>query len=283
MKKIKGVALILALVATTGCQGFPIRSAVQDRSTTESPDMSSYFVQRLEDGRRHLSAQRPAAAVTAFRQASYHPDYAGEAYNGMAIAYDRMGRYDLAERFFVQAVEANPLDDRFARNAARFEATILARQEAASAVELAAADVAEHGQDAPEQVVQAVQFPKVEPASGDEGRLQRVSTREVMIASREDWTTRIASAESERPAVLHIGSRQGLGEARADVVPEYPVRIDLAAVPVVAGDIVDGEWRALSGSRFSDARGAARVSVSGTVRRHVRPEYPITIRLDPPG
>jgi hypothetical protein len=282
-KMLTGPALILALMATSGCQSFPFNFGLRDPAPAAQPDMSSYFAQRIEDGRRHLAANRPAAAINAFRQASYHPDQAGAAYNGMAIAYDRMGRHDLAERFFAQALQADPDDARFARNAARFEATMLARRGADEAVELAAAP-SPASDDAPAEVafVQAAAALDAQAAPAPEGRMQRVSAQEVRIASRDDWTTRVASHDSARPAVLHIGPRPDDAPVLADAAPEYPVRIALASVPVVRGEIVAGNFVPHAASRFADAQGSVRVRVSGALRSPDRPAYPVTVRLNPP-
>lgn len=281
MTKIKGAALMLALLATAGCQSFPFNFAGNDQPAAATPDLSSYFAQRLHDGRRHLSAQRPGAAITAFRQASYHQDYAGEAYNGMAIAYDQIGRYDLAERFFAQAMQAAPEDERFARNSARFEATMLARREAASGVELAAAANALPEPESDSNFTRIAQALDAEVGTPAQGRLQRLSTGEVLIADRQDWTSRVVAAVDERPAVLHIGNRREGNAVMAEGAPEYPVRMALASVPVVR-DESNGDGRgAQPPSRYVGPRGTTRVTVSGPVRRRVRSDYPVTVALDP--
>lgn len=120
MRKIANIAGIVLVAATLGgCQSvFGSNSASVDPSTI---DMGDYFESRLAMGKLHLEANRPTRAITAFRQASYDPRYAGEAFNGMAIAYDRIDRPDLAQRYFARAVAAAPKDERFARNLARLE------------------------------------------------------------------------------------------------------------------------------------------------------------------
>lgn len=283
MKKSLWLILPLALITTTGCQGFAGRLGLQERAAPEAPDMTSYFAQLIEDGRRHLEAQRPTAAITSFRQASYHANYAGEAFNGMAIAYDRIGRYDLAERFFAQAVESAPEDARFARNAARFEAIMFARQSTAAGAQLAA----EGGQASPtpvseENFASAAIALDTELAPVPEGRMQRVSSREVVIASRDDWPTRLVAGENARPAVYHVGNSETGDRILSAAGPEYPIRIELASTPAVQGDIVDGEWSPRSGSRFVDRQGSASIRVSGLIQPPTRPSYPVTVTLDPP-
>jgi len=246
-------------------------------------DMSSYFAQRLNDGRRHLSAERPAAALTAFRQASYHPDFAGDAYNGMAIAYDRMGRYDLAERFFAQAMEAAPEDHRFARNAARFETSMLARRATSSPVELASVDTDSTETELAEVLPQIAEALDAEVGPAPAERMQRVSSREVSIASRDDWTTRLESNAAARPAVLHIGDTAlaQLGPHLEE--PQYPVRISLASVPVSRAASPAQVAPQAPGSRFAEDDGSVRVRVSGTLIPPQRAAYPVTLTFDPPG
>ncbi|MDJ0641782.1 MAG: hypothetical protein QNJ15_03105 [Erythrobacter sp.] len=101
-------------------------SAAQERGTL---DMTAYFERRLADGKRHLSAGRLSKAATAYRQAAGNETTAAAAFNGLAITYDRLGRTDLAERYFKHAVAfAEPDDFRYARNLARFEGKQLRRK-----------------------------------------------------------------------------------------------------------------------------------------------------------
>lgn len=284
MNTIKGISLIALAVATAGCQAFPIFG---DRSPDArvAPDMSSYFEQRLADGRRHLEAQRPGAALTAFRQASYHPHYAGDALNGMAISYDRLGRYDLAQRFFAQAVTAAPEDARFARNAARFDAAMLARNSAAEQTLLAQNESAEVTAPTESQLASAARAVDAELAPMPQGRMQRVSASQVHIAPREDWGARMADAGTVRPAVMHVGRAPAPVRELAANAEGYVQRVDLAAVRVVEGKMVDGRWVPSEGSRFIGPDGGVRIRVSGagTHRPQNRQPHPIAVRIDNPG
>ncbi|WP_052761976.1 tetratricopeptide repeat protein [Aurantiacibacter luteus] len=292
MKTTQALLGAISLVALSGCQGMPWQSAHSEARAPSTPDMSSYFAQRIHDGRRHLAAYRLAAAIEAFRQASYNPDFAGEAFNGMAVAYDRLGRYDLAERYFRQAVAAAPQDARFARNAARFDTAQLARAGAAAAVQpqLAAAPApagASLGDDI--RLEQLAREVGAELGAGFEAggaqRMQRVSTREVAISSRDDWTARVNVAAQERPAVVHVGPLPrtlGIEEpvsmaATRDQAPVRVATVDGARRPApVAAPVA-------AGSRFASQRGRVSVRVSGTLRSPERAAYPVTVRLRTPG
>lgn len=282
MTKVKITALCIPLIALAGCQSFPFHFGAQDRATATTPDMTSYFAQRLHDGKRHLEAYRLAAAIDAFRQSSYHPDYAGEAFNGMAIAYDRLGRYDLAESYFNRAVEAAPEDPRFARNASRFETRMLARRGATPdpvldqsqpQVELAEADL---------QMERIAEVVEAELGAAPTPRMQRVSAREVTLASRDDWSARVATEGPSRPAVVHVG-RATIDSQRlaaAGPSPRYPVYFALTDIPNRRTPTEIAQRP--QGSPFSTGDGEVRVRVSGKLRPQDRPVYPISFRLDPP-
>ncbi|HEX2793964.1 MAG TPA: tetratricopeptide repeat protein [Croceicoccus sp.] len=141
MSKIATLAgLVLAATSLSGCQAFG--GSREASLSAQDLDMSEYFERRLATGRAELKAGRPTQAVVAFRQASYDPRYAGEAYNGMAIAYAQIGREDLAASLFARAVAAAPEDERFARNLARLEGRgVMPALPDAAPVEMAVSDL----------------------------------------------------------------------------------------------------------------------------------------------
>lgn len=69
-----------------------------------------------EAGRLALSEGRPAEAIEAFQRALSLGEPSANALNGLGVAYARIGRKDLAVRYFEQAMAAEPLDSRFAAN-----------------------------------------------------------------------------------------------------------------------------------------------------------------------
>ena len=125
MRKMSSMlALAVSSLALGGCQSLFGNASFAERAPAVEPSslaMSDYFAARLEAGREHLAAKRPTQAVTAFRQASYDPAFAGRAYNGMGVAYAQLGRQDLALRYFTMAVAADPSEERFGRNLARLQ------------------------------------------------------------------------------------------------------------------------------------------------------------------
>jgi Flp pilus assembly protein TadD len=223
MKKTTiAVALATSCIMLAGCQQmgsmFAARPASAERA---SVDMSSYFAERLEAGRRELMQHRPSRAVVAFRQASYDPASAAEAYNGMAVAYAQIGREDLARGYFMAALQADPSDERYVRNLARLDRG--------------------HAADSQAQALAAAPAPAAAPLSAparaeQPSALVRVSNREVTLARPAE--------EAQRPNEVRISTspRSSTASPTARVTverpaarrqsPEYPVRVVFADVPL---------------------------------------------------
>ena len=73
----------------------------------------------LQRGRAQLDAGLNALAIEAFRaEIRTNPD-AADAYNGLAVAYGRIGRDDLAQRYFETALAKDPGNGRAQANLAR--------------------------------------------------------------------------------------------------------------------------------------------------------------------
>jgi tetratricopeptide (TPR) repeat protein len=106
---------------------------VSDPSMDQA-NLADYFAGRIALGKQMLDAKNYGGALATFRQARFDPRYAAEAYNGMGVAYARLGREDLAERFFATALQQEPTNAKFAANVQR----IHARSEQAHELQLAA-------------------------------------------------------------------------------------------------------------------------------------------------
>ena len=249
MKFSKAVPLAFTVIALGGCQLFSGNQSSSLRASAAQPEVASYFAQLLQEGRMHLRANRPGAAIVAFRRASYDPASTAEAYNGLAIAYDRLGRYDVAEKFFARAVEADPTDERFARNASRFERVMLARQERAAATQFAKA-APELG-DAP-----------INPQYSSGSRLQRVSAREVHIAARD--YTRAEDSKSAQPETRVLAPHSG----------GYPLRLALSSDRKSVE--LTPERSAQAGSK---AVNAPAVRATGQIVPRTTAVYPIRVAL----
>lgn len=113
--------IVLAGVAPTlvACQAFHPRHQARTVATTPAQP-ENFGASYLAEGRKALDRGEITAAVTAFRNAKLYPQHEAAAFNGLAVAYDRLGREDLTERFFRQAVALAPDEPRFRMNLARF-------------------------------------------------------------------------------------------------------------------------------------------------------------------
>ena len=187
------VLVPLAALALGGCSaifGQPSKLNVTTRSDIEAGD--AFAEAQMTAGRTALIEGRYAAAIASFSKARTSPDLAGEALNGMAVAYSGIGRLDLAERYFQQAIAATPGDERFRRNLARLQTMGSAR---AAEPQLAAAPRPAPTRPAASPVRVAL------PQNG----LTRVSPGEVVL--RTSTAAAAAPARSARPggqAVVRI-------------------------------------------------------------------------------
>ena len=234
-------SLIAAIgLSLAGCGMF--RSADVRASSAEQVDMAGYFAERLETGRGLLRAGHLTKAIDAFRQASYDPRFAAEATNGMAVAYTKLGRDDVARKLFLKAIAAAPEDGRFSRNLARLEANAWMREN--SRTQFA---------EAPQEPVELSRAdePRAEPApvSTDRkvGDLVPSQTKEFRIITRSpvDAETKGDTGASSpaltpaRPAKIIITAQRGEYPIQAKLVkssgslqsgtqmPAYPIRIAL--------------------------------------------------------
>lgn len=235
------ISLVAAIgLSLAGCGVF--RSGDVRASSDVQVDMTDYFVERLETGRGLLKAGHLTKAIDAYRQASYDPRIAAEATNGMAVAYTRLGREDVARQLFLKAIAAAPEDERFSRNLARLEANAWMRE-----------NKGPQFAEAPQEPVQLSRTdePRTEqpPVSTDRsvGDLIPSSTKEFRIITRspvdaeaEGGTGTISPAPAPaRPAKVIITAQRSERPMRAKLVNSsgslqsgqqdraYPIRIAL--------------------------------------------------------
>lgn len=255
----------VCVAALPGCQSlFPGHSQAAQATLPEA-DMEGYFEQRLADGRVHLLANRPGSAVVAFRQASYGAPVRARAFNGLAIAYDRLGRADLAQRYFMAAMELEPENASFAANFLRFNET-LASARAVDAVAVAQAEALLVGtvdQTEDSEAILAEGAPAAE-------RVQRISSNEVRIAAVPGPTRQPGAAQSGHLATRDVRRDRQVSTQNRD----YPVRVELAAPQDRANP---ARPRVTIEGQENSARNRQRSRV--TFSHGPRP-YPVRVTLD---
>jgi Flp pilus assembly protein TadD len=135
----------MAAVSLGGCQSFPLtswmfRDAQPDRASDQQ--LASNPAGALEEGRASLKEGNLSSAIAAFRIAQLDRSTRADASNGLGIAYVKLGRADLAERYFQAAILADPENTKYVANLLRLQQqTMLARRSNADRA-LAAAQTA---------------------------------------------------------------------------------------------------------------------------------------------
>ncbi len=220
-KKIVVAAAVVALPLLGGCQTAPSGSAaVRGNAAMLAQAEAGYAAAQIAAGRKALDDGQLAAAVAAFRNARQYPDQAADASNGLAVAYAQLGRGDLAERYFRQAIALAPGERRFQVNLMRFYQ--------ANPVEVAVTA-------SPQPVLSAAPVPQLSGAvrvlprgdmastltvSRPAARLVRISAGEVRLAGSEP------SPVAPKAAAVAIVRQAGAG---------YPVRVAIAPREVFVG------------------------------------------------
>lgn len=206
---MKKVALMMPLVAASlalaGCQSPFLQSLGLGKKT-----QSGFAAARggadamvaLEEGRAYLRSGQISAAVASFKIAQLDPAAAADAKNGLGVAYAKLGRLDLADRYFREAIALRPSDDRFAANLLRMQReALLARGRAVE----------------PEPVL---------AQAGDGGELPALAKPEpVKVATRvRSPEYRITTATALAPApAIQVGAREvakSADEPKSDEKPE---------------------------------------------------------------
>lgn len=170
-------------------------------------------------GRTHLQAQRNGLAIEAFNRAIAQGEPAAPALNGLGVAYSRLGRTDVAYRFFSQAVRAEPENPVFARNLVRLTnspAFTLAQMQAA--------------------------LPRTAARPGtvrEPGRLYREGNRQFTLVTRPEPTPSARSV----PAMLRVAvrSRKPAGTEPAPAVQPVKQRSRTVSVPDAMQVQADGQ------------------------------------------
>jgi hypothetical protein len=127
--------------ALAGCAVIAISGCAMQQNTAPEYRLSSSATavvpgsSMLQSGRTQLDAGMNALAIEAFRaEIRANPDSA-DAYNGLAVAYGRIGRDDLAQRYFETALAREPGNRKAQTNLAKLTGNVVPQ------VELAMADI----------------------------------------------------------------------------------------------------------------------------------------------
>lgn len=189
MRRIARVLLAASCVALLGgCQIMGPRKVARAEPVAgaEAAPAGAVVAVWTAAGRTHLQAQRNGLAIEAFNRAIAQGEPAAPALNGLGVAYSRIGRADVAYRFFSQAVRAEPENPVFARNLVRLTNSpdfTLARMQAA--------------------LPRAAARPAAAPAVREPGRLYREGNRQFTLVTRPEPT----ASTRPTPAMPRVAAR----------------------------------------------------------------------------
>ncbi len=252
-KSLQTLVCVTALVSLSGCQSFLGNIGLAKRSDAQVDVRDAFGQTELAAARAALKDGHIAAAIKQFRLAAINSETRGDAFNGLGVSYAKLGRADLAERYFQQALMEAPESPRYLANLERFYSsdlgeTHVTRREAQALLVSAKAE---------EKVVQAAAVPVIAKQRGttfvntaanagapsvlDSGFLtaatpRRQARNEVFISSRPQsemqrrvgpvtLTTRTrvkTAAYPARVALPTVASRNVKAKAAA-----YPLRVEL--------------------------------------------------------
>lgn len=222
-----GASLVATALLLSGCQALGLGGGDMARASS-APALAAEPVdlgaEQLEAGRAALKAGRTIDAIESFMVAKAFPKQMPAAYNGLAVAYGRIGRTDLSERYFLTAVALAPEEDRFRSNLALFYASNGQPKSGEPAMAMAPLSPIGDPAAAAQPIAAEAPAPKVRSLAagvtvrGPGTHLQRVSRGEVAIRSSVPGAPAANTAATPRRAVIEVGA------ARPQA---YPIRVTL--------------------------------------------------------
>lgn len=121
-KQMKTLVVVAALSLTLpGCSSIFghrlfARAAPKTELAQPQPAIADAATQL---GRQQLDAGRDGQAIETFQVAYANGEPNAPIFNGLGVAFSRLGRYDLAQQYFTRAITIAPDDQRFQANLAR--------------------------------------------------------------------------------------------------------------------------------------------------------------------
>lgn len=213
-------AVALAATMLTGCQSiFGQRARLEVRPAGQEQTAAAAAI-ALEEGRQALIRGEVGTAIVALRKAQMDPATTAPALNALGAAYAMLGRGDLAEHYFNEAIAADPNEPKYAANLARYyrsreaalaKASITPTPIVASTTEESTPDLAALNRDFDRVIRVGSHDLRIE--RGSSATLQRVSSQEVAIRTA-----------AQNPNPLAKGSD---GSRLSAIRQSYPIRIQL--------------------------------------------------------
>ena len=120
MNQVRNAFAMVSVFALAGCQFFGNLHVAHNSPTGQPAEaVASVLPAALtQAGREHLRGNRTGLAIDAFNHALASGEDPALAYNGLGVAYARLGRFELAYRFFNKAIMSDPANPIFPHNLA---------------------------------------------------------------------------------------------------------------------------------------------------------------------
>lgn len=220
----------------------------------------------LQRGRAQLDAGLNALAIEAFRaEIRTNPDSA-DAFNGLAVAYGRIGRDDLAQRYFETALAKDPANGKAQANLARLTGDV------APLKQFAGADIPVFDRepvavatmvpaDPIGQLIDSIEMPALASSIMLQPIDEQVTPPTYSLAKQGVLSSRFAAA----PASFVTFSGPAIGARHS--VPSKPDKLPQLPEPAVPSGYLPSDYRA-AGARL------VRVSL-GEVHLVTRPQLPV--------
>lgn len=172
-----------------------------DREPTPRPALATGDQSFTDEGRSALAADEYGHAIQSFQTALAAGESRAPALNGLGVAFARLGRYDLAERYFQGAMALAPDDARYRGNLARLMASpAYAMRHDADRVRMAGLDPSTPAQ--PEAATQPAavraEVPVPRPVVAD-GQIEKVGAHQFFIKSAAPQTAPSAAVVNALP------------------------------------------------------------------------------------
>ncbi|WP_120077073.1 tetratricopeptide repeat protein [Aurantiacibacter odishensis] len=189
----------------------------------------------LEVGRKNLAEGNLATAARYLASARTNPLTRADATNALGVVYVRLGRLDVAQRYFREALEVEPDNARFATNLARVEGDVsFARARALDAdIQSATAEVAQLELPAlptPQQVDAPAPAPVTATSARRQGHVIHIRTTDGPAHApprMEVYARRPVVQMVERDETQGEVPQQQEREVSRIKVVDYPVRIEI--------------------------------------------------------
>ena len=232
MNKVIWAALSPLLLG--GCTALFGHHAVLDLRPSQGLREAQTAVASLQEGRQALARGEIASAIVSFRIAALDQNSIAAAHNGLGVAYAKLGRDDLAERYFRQAATEDPAEPKYSANLARLEMT---RSAALAQTEAEDYSSARSADQSPMVKLARAAYPasrgiRIGPntfmvsSENNRNAVSRVSAHEVAIRTLPPVAAMVpADGRRRNPRFAAITNPQAAYPVRIEIGTRYPVRL----------------------------------------------------------